>query len=88
MGTYDLFTISIVGTCMGACSVFSRASSIVSPFVAELHPEEIGEITFVSLALLALVFSCIIVLPRNMQANLDDYNVDERVKSLEKHKLL
>jgi len=73
---------------MGACSVFSRASSIVSPFVAELHPEEIGEITFVSLALLALVFSCIIVLPRNMQANLDDYNVDERVKSLEKHKLL
>ena len=71
IGTYDLFPISIVGTCFGICNIFSRVACIVAPLVAELHPEEIGEWTFCVIVILAFWFCFLIVLPKDMEAGLD-----------------
>jgi len=42
LATYDLFPVSICGTCFGICNIISRTVQIGAPYLAEVHPMCIG----------------------------------------------
>jgi len=75
IGTYDLFPISIVGTCYGICNIFARIACIVAPLFAELKPEEIAEWIFCVLIMIAFCFTFILVLPKDMEAGLEESTI-------------
>ena len=60
IGNYYLFPVGIVCTSYGICNILSRVSSIASPLVAEMEPNEISKWSFSGLVITSLIASILI----------------------------
>lgn len=60
IANYHLFPVGIVCTSYGICNIFSRVSSIASPVVAQMEPNEISKWSFTTLVIMATIATTVI----------------------------
>merc|ERR1712224_806417 len=60
----QLFPVTIIATSFGITNFFTRTFTIFAPYVAELKPVMISQITFYGLNLLALVATLVLRQPK------------------------
>jgi len=60
VGNIQLFPVALVATSYGVCNVVARCASIFAPLIAEMKPDSIAKVIFLSVILLALLSSTFI----------------------------
>ena len=63
IATFQLFAVDIVSTSFGICNILARICCIFAPYVAEMKPDLISQLTFVVVVIIAMIASVGIIDP-------------------------